>query len=122
MIQDAQQKYEATIRQHLHATQKDSIDADSRRFPELYANVRKWQDQLEPVLKEFASRPEFDIASYSTKFVVKMQDIKPDLDGEGQVISFARLVRGQPRWEVCRRFLTCLLLTNEGNTDIVYDG
>merc|ERR1712176_1370529 len=26
-----------------------------------------------------------------------------------------------PRWEVCRRFLTCLLLTNQRNTDIICD-
>jgi len=30
-------------------------------------------------------------------------------------------VHAQPRYEVCRRFLTCLLLTNQGNTDIVFE-
>lgn len=122
MIQDAQHKYEATIRQHLHSTHKDSVDADSRRFPQLYANVRRWQEQLEPVLKEFARRPEFDISSYSTKFVSKMQALKSGDAGEGEAIPFSQLVQGQPRWEVCRQFLTCLLLTNQGNTDIVFDG
>jgi hypothetical protein len=122
MIQDAQQKYEATIRQHLHSMHKDSVDADSKRFPQLYANVRRWQDQLEPVLKEFARRPEFDISSYSTKFVSRMQALKSGDADEGEVISFSQLVHGKPRWEVCRHFLTCLLLTNQGNTDIVFDG
>merc|ERR1719162_1011473 len=40
----------------------------------------------------------------------------------GEAIPFSQLVQGQPRWEVCRHFLTCLLLTNQGNTDIVFDG
>lgn len=123
MIQDAQSKYESTIRQHLQSMHKDGVDADNRKFPQLYANVRKWQDQLEPVLKEFESRPEFDIHTYSTKFLAKMTDLnKAAQAGEdGKLIPFARLVHGQPRWEVCRRFLTCLILTNHGNTDIVYN-
>jgi len=41
---------------------------------------------------------------------------------EGQdIFAFADLVSGCPRWEVCRRFLTCLMLTNQGNTDILVD-
>ncbi|CAE8583313.1 unnamed protein product, partial [Polarella glacialis] len=119
MIQDAQQKYESTIRQHLQMLQKDSVDTDSRKFPQLYANVRRWQDQLEPVLKDCEARPEFDIHNYSTKFLKKMTSVNTS---ETEAIPFSRLVHGQPRWEVCRRFLTCLLLTNEGNTDIVVDG
>mmetsp|Transcript_85078 Transcript_85078/g.214459 ORF Transcript_85078/g.214459 Transcript_85078/m.214459 type:complete len:714 (+) Transcript_85078:102-2243(+) len=123
MIQDAQATYEATVREHLQALQKDGEGAD-KRFPQLYANVKRWQDQLEPVLKEFESRPEFDIHEYSTKFLDKMSNIqsssKDGADGE-RTIKFARLVHGQPRWEICRRFLTCLILTNTGNTDIIFN-
>jgi len=119
MIQDAQQKYESTVRQHLQVLQKDWVDLDDPKFPQLYANVRRWQDQLEPVLKEFESRPEFDIQSYSTKFLKKMEVM--DEAKTEKAVPFARLVHGQPRWEVCRRFLTCLLLTNQGNTEIVAD-
>merc|ERR1719150_1836708 len=99
--------------------QKDGEDGP-RGFPQLYANVKRWQDQLEPVLKEFESRPEFNIHEYSQKFLTKMTNIQKDAD-EDKEIQFARLVYGQPRWEVCRRFLTCLILTNQGNTDIVYE-
>jgi len=120
MIQDAQQKYESTVRLHLQKMQKDALDVDHRKFPQLYANVRKWQDQLEPVLKEFDSRPEFDIHEYSTSLLSKMSALQ-DTDEE-QVVPFSRLVQGQPRWEVCRRFLSCLFLTNQGNTDILFSG
>merc|ERR1712046_493180 len=44
-----------------------------------------------------------------------------DASEQSMTIPFSRLVHGQPRWEVCRRFLTCLILTNQGNTDIVFD-
>lgn len=121
MIEDAQLKYESTIRQHLAAMQKDGIEADDRRFPQLYANVKRWQDQLEPVLKEFETRPDFNIHEYSNKFLSKMVSIQKGGGEDDIIIPFSRLVYGQPRYEVCRRFLTCLLLTNQGNTDLIYE-
>lgn len=120
LIEDAQKKYESTIRDRLQMLQKDWVDLDNRKYPQLYANVKSWQDQLEPVLKEFEARPEFDIEGYSSKFLKKMQSLNKSTSSESEVtVPFPRLVHGQPRWEVCRRFLTCLLLTNQGNTDIV---
>lgn len=120
MIEDAQVKYEATIREHLQAMQRGAEGDERTGFPQLYANVKRWQDQLAPVLREFEARPEFNINEYSQKFLTKMTNVQTGVDGE-RAIQFARLVYGQPRWEVCRRFLTCLILTNQGNTDIVYD-
>merc|ERR1719471_1491738 len=102
MIEDAQHKYESTIRQHLQTMQKDAVDTDNRKFPQLYANVRRWQDQLEPVLKTFESRPEFNIHDYSQKFLDKISSLhgqEPEEDLTGKIIKFSRLVHGQPRWE-----------------------
>merc|ERR1719215_1476706 len=49
-------------------------------------------------------------------------------DGAGKALEvptepvpFEQLVGGFPRWEICRRFLTCLALTNSGYTDILVD-
>jgi len=99
MIQDHQSKYEATIRQHLQLIQRDGGDADSKRFPELYANVRKWQEQLEPVLKEFSKHPEFDIEMYSMKLLAGMSGKMSKNEGQ-DIFAFADLVSGCPRWEV----------------------
>jgi len=122
LIQEAQVKYETTIRSHLQKLQQDE-SGRQQSFPQLFANVRRWQDQLEPVLKECASHPEFDIHRYSSKMLSKLTDIKKSMGSSSsesvEAISFEKLAKGQPRWEVCRRFLTCLLLTNAGNTDIV---
>jgi len=117
-IQDAQQRYEATIRQHLKQITSDSADSDSQKFPNLYATVRQWTEQLEPVLKEFESRPEFHIMEYSTDMLDGMVTDELAL-GDG--VPFKDLVAGCPRYEVCRRFLTALFLTNQGNTNILFD-
>merc|ERR1719265_183386 len=42
-------------------------------------------------------------------------------DEQVKGIPFPKLVDGQPRWEVCRKFMTTLFLTNQGNTDIVFE-
>jgi len=121
LIEDAQSQYESSVRGKLQVMQ-GSVDVNGQKYPELYENVRRWQEQLGPVLKEFESHPEFDINNYGSKLIGKMVAVEKTAEGEdqpGQAIPFSRLVYGQPRWEVCRRFLTCLILTNQGNTDIV---
>merc|ERR1719235_2873073 len=112
-IESAQRKYEATIREHLERNNRLVIDNNMKRMPELYANVRAWQDMLEPVLKEQHKRPDFDIFNYGQDMLISMGP-----EG-GKPVPFSLLCQGVPRWEVCRRFLTILVLTNHGNTDIV---
>jgi len=112
-IEAAQRKYEATIREYLERTNRALMDHSLKRMPELYANVRAWQDMLEPVLKEQHKRPDFDIFNYGQDMLVAMGP-----EG-GTPVPFSVLCEGLPRWEVCRRFLTILVLTNHGNTDIV---
>merc|ERR1719428_526993 len=72
MIEDAQNAYEQTVRGHLQKMQRDQIDAESKEMPKLYAAVRRWQDQLEPVLKQQSGRPEFDVYNYSQKILSRM--------------------------------------------------
>lgn len=122
LIEDAQNQYERSVRGKLQLMQ-GSLDQGSK-YPELYENVRRWQEQLQPVLKECESHPEFDINGYGAKLLGKMVSVDKSLQEEepgAQAIPFSRLVHGQPGWEVCRRFLTCLILTNQGNTEILLD-
>lgn len=112
-IEAAQRKYETTIREYLERTNRTLMDHSAKRMPELYANVRAWQDMLEPVLKEQHKRPDFDIFNYGQNMLVAMGP-----EG-GTPVPFSLLCEGLPRWEICRRFLTILVLTNHGNTDIV---
>lgn len=122
LIEDAQTQYETTIRNQLHQLHGNE-HVMNEKYPELYENVRRWQQQLKPVLKEFESHPEFNIDGYREKVLGKMVAVeKAQADHEleeSSSIPFSRLVYGKPSWEVCRRFLTCLILTNQGSTDIV---
>jgi len=124
MIEDAQKNYENTIRMTLQKMQQGQIEGQ-KGMPELYRNVRRWQEQLEPVLREFDSRPDYDMFEYSNKILTKISDINKgsqpnnSSQDESMPIPFWKLAHGQPRWEVCRRFLTVLILTNSGHTDIL---
>ena len=115
----------------------------SDKIPELYATIRKWQDNLEPLLEEQNSHPAFDLDDYLSSIIDKLRvetapadgaiaeflrnagmagdDSSEDEELEGAISgtsSFSDLVKGQPKWNVCRLFLSTLILTNNGNIDI----
>mmetsp|Transcript_56368 Transcript_56368/g.123514 ORF Transcript_56368/g.123514 Transcript_56368/m.123514 type:complete len:656 (-) Transcript_56368:167-2134(-) len=111
----AQRSYEEIIRKQL---EKMSTHQElSKGHAELFANVRQWQDLLEPMLEEQHKRPNFDIHVYGQDIL----DAIRALSGGSDCASFLSMVRGSPRWEVCRRFLATLVLTNHGNTAIHAD-
>jgi hypothetical protein len=127
-----------------------------RVLPELYANIRKWQDNLEPLLEEQSSHPVFDLDDYLVSIIGKLkeaapvvvpaeeedessaaiseflknagvedmsdddmhEDVQTSLQKKGQISSFESLVKGEPKWNVCRLFLSTLILTNNGNVEI----
>jgi len=135
------------------------------KIPELYAAIRKWQDNLEPLLEEQNARPLFDLDDYLVSILDKLKTAPPmtavppardnspgkdaindflrnvgmddlseddqpvtprDAPGmaglpESSVSSFEDLVRGEPKWNVCRLFLSTLILTNNGNVEIFGD-
>jgi hypothetical protein len=39
-------------------------------------------------------------------------------EAEGTELAFGQLVKDEPRFEICRMFLACLQLANNGNVDI----
>ena len=125
------------------------------KIPELYATIRKWQDNLEPLLEEQNARPAFDLDDYLVSIIDKLKvsaheetvtgtnpmiadsqkstindflknaGIDTDMSDDEQaaaggpsVSSFEDLVRGEPKWNVCRLFLSTLILTNNGNVEI----
>ena len=134
-----------------------STSSLQEKIPELYANIRKWQDNLEPLLEEQSARPVFDLDDYLVSIIGKLKDSAPavaptvedqqsaiseflkntGLDEDdiamsdedespgsrkkkekGPISSFESLVKGEPKWNVCRLFLSTLILTNNGNVEI----
>jgi hypothetical protein len=51
-----------------------------------------------------------------------MSDTSPrQASKSGPISSFEQLVKGEPKWNVCRLFLSTLILTNNGNVEIFND-
>lgn len=153
VLENSKREYDEFIRQHLSNAQdadfQDSIDPFHpnnsssllllpERVPEmLYASIRKWQDNLEPILEEQNARPSFDLDGYLVSILDKLthisaddptitaflqevegEEIAAEESGEKPVSSFESLVKGEPKWNVCRLFLSTLILTNNGNVEI----
>ncbi|NXI35156.1 CNDH2 protein, partial [Galbula dea] len=96
--------YEELVRRNV-----ELFIADSQKYAretELSQHVRQWEERIGPLLQEQEERPPFDIRDYGTTL---MEGCKP----LGQWHSFARLVAGQPPFEVCRYMLATLQLAND---------
>jgi len=122
-IEDAQRNYDAVVKQKLD--ELNLFDGAMGGLQHVYATVRKWQDQLEPVLAEQNSRREFDIHSYGKEIVRKIGEDAGDkkdffavLHGieKGELSSTVETT--MPKWEQYRYFLAALVLCNNGNVDI----
>jgi hypothetical protein len=165
VLESSKNDYDELMRRNLLEMNSNSASDDSIRpsvtssaivvsekIPELYANIRKWQDNLEPLLEEQSSRPVFDLDDYLVSIIGKLKevvaptvdqdcaiseflrnagvaDLSDDEDKEeeedffnkekkGPASSFESLVKGEPKWNVCRLFLSTLILTNNGNVEI----
>ena len=92
----------------------------------LTARVRRWQEKLVPLLEMEEQRPPFDIHAYGNEMIQAMewhieQGRRIDNDGgmskanDDSVVDFRCMVEGCESFEVCRRFLATLSLSNSGN-------
>lgn len=109
-IEDAQRSYDEVVRQRLNELQL--FEGVSGGLATVYANVRKWQDGLEPFLAEQEAREAFDIHQYGSYILDRIRENKDEK------LEFFRLVEGLPTWQVYRYFLSALVLTNNGNLDV----
>ncbi|KAK2519369.1 Ncaph2 [Columba livia] len=83
--------------------------ASSQQFAqetELSQRVRRWEEQMEPLLQEQEERASFDIHGYG-------QALAQGCGAPGVWHPFAALVAGQPPFEVCRYMLAALQLAND---------
>jgi hypothetical protein len=109
-IEAAQKSYEAVVRQRLD--ELHIYEGAHGGLATVYANVRKWQDGLEPLLAEQEGRESFDIHQYGSFILDKIRENSEDK------LEFNRIVNGLPTWQVYRYFLAALVLTNNGNLDV----
>jgi len=104
---------------------------------ELARRVNEWQNRLGPILQEQDNRAPFDIHQYGGKIINKLASTAPPrvqrsiaeqkikeidaaLRDSDVCLSFAQVVAGKARHEVCRMFLASLQLANNGNLQLMH--
>ena len=97
----------------------------------LVARINDWHTRLEPILEVQEGRRGFDVQEYSLELLNKIRseeetEQQPQKSKEPKkqtpeknVAEFSHMVEGKEPWEVCRYFLSSLLLTNYGNLEVV---
>ncbi|KAM7115065.1 LOW QUALITY PROTEIN: condensin-2 complex subunit H2-like [Molossus nigricans] len=78
---------------------------------ELSQRVRDWEDSIQPLLQEQEQHMPFDIHIYGDQMVSRFSQLN-------QWCPFAKLVAGQPAFEVCRAMLASLQLANDHTVEI----
>ncbi|XP_066901190.1 condensin-2 complex subunit H2 [Halyomorpha halys] len=73
--------------------------------------VAAWHAMIQPVLEKAEARSVFSVNEYGTKILENFKE-------SGEVRQFADLVAGQPKEEICRYFLSTLMLANTYNLEI----
>jgi hypothetical protein len=107
-------EYDSMVRAKLEEALEGSGATCGEIFPEIYKAVKTWQENLEPLLQEQNSRNTFDLNVYANTILEKLE-----AGSDQSFTSFDHLVAGQPQWNVSRFFLSALILTNNGNVDIL---
>jgi hypothetical protein len=63
----------------------------------------EWEKLVAPILEEQEKKPQFDIRQYSEKLLLSFNE-------ENEKLSFETVVKGQPRYNICRQFVAALQL------------
>lgn len=88
-----------------------------RQEANLIARIADWHNRLEPILEAQESRRGFDIQECATELLEEME--RPEVvSKDARSVTFATLVKGREPWEICRYFLSSLLLINCGNVEV----
>jgi condensin-2 complex subunit H2 len=132
---NSQLTFEELCRAHLL---KFAASAEKYRAEtQLTKRVGAWQTGLAPILEEQEKRPEFDIHSVGRQILQSVEDklstkkrtavggkkLDPPSvgDNKSNIIAFRQISKDKEEYEVCRLFLSTLMLCNCGNV-IVHDG
>jgi len=83
----------------------------------LTQRVSAWHNMIGPKLEAVEQRKNFDIHEYGSKILRELPERETE-GGEGVFKPFTNIVGGLKREEVCRFFLSSLMLANTGNVEI----
>lgn len=116
--------FEELCRSHLQKFAKGSQRYASQT--NLTRRVDAWQERLAPILQDEETRPEFDMTIYGRKVISSLEnEIAQRRKGHNDenemipvMVDFGTVTHDCPRYEVCRRFLSSLSLSNAGNVEL----
>lgn len=97
---------------HAHAQRLHRGAAKFAVETSLNQRVNVWKHKLEPILDEQTDRKPFDIHAYGAGLIERVNDEMNDT--EKHIVDFRSISSNSPPYEVCRAFLTSLILCNEG--------
>ena len=99
--------YEELVRRHV-----ENFTAEAQanfKVSKLRERVLQWENKIMPILEEEEKQKPYDICSYSKEFISNLTNFQ---NHKG---TFKNIVPDHSKSEVCRFFLTSLMLTNSGN-------
>ncbi|KAM8778806.1 condensin-2 complex subunit H2 [Rhynchonycteris naso] len=108
-VMPASLSYEELVRRNV-----ELFITTSQKFvqeTELSQRIREWEDSIQPLLQEQEQHVPFDIHTYGDQMVSRFSQLN-------QWCPFAKLVAGQPAFEVCRAMLASLQLANDNTVEI----
>jgi condensin-2 complex subunit H2 len=114
---DVPKTYEQLCREHV----AQYIQSAEKYASETKLSVRvaEWQDKLTPVLAAEEERKPYDIHESGADVLDTLAANKEDEDDQEFAMDFGDVVHGSEKFQVCRAFLACLQLANNGNVDII---
>lgn len=83
----------------------------------------KWRTRVDRWMAVINKRGPFDISEYKQKIAEKFLSLDQSSYSEKNQkgVSFTNLMKGEKRAEVCRYFLTALLMSNEQAIELGYE-
>lgn len=125
---DEGETFESLCRAHINAFAKGAEKYAVET--QLSARVTDWQTRLRPILDEESIRPHFDIHEYGSKIInrakVEIQRksherkgfVHQSEDTTNDVVDFNSITKNCEHYEVCRLFLSSLMLCNSGSISV----
>jgi len=125
--------FEELCRAHLRAFARGAEKYAAET--QLSRRVGDWQSKLSPILEQEEQRPEFDIHVYGDRIMQTVEDeidrkkadsgqLKLSAKGSSSptnVVDFRAVTEDSEDYEVCRLFLSSLMLCNSGNVILSHE-
>eukprot|EP01068_Selenidium_serpulae_P015735 Selendium_serpulae@DN6239_c1_g1_i1.p3 len=108
---NAQKSYAAVFNKHVQSLHQNATELVETEYFELHKRVSEWRTKVSKWLKQISEQKQFDMPTYKSSVMTKVGK-------QGQVKKFSDVAEGCGRDDVCRLFLTTLMLTNQYAVDI----